>query len=166
MENDGFKERRRGKLSGQPQKPRSAFFLWLNAEGRDKTKAENPGLSWSSRKLRKEASKKAGEVWNKIDSETKNRFVEEAKAEMEKYQQDYKEWLQGGGKEALKAAKAEAKELKREAKRLKREAKQLKKSFKKKSHFSSTTLPEKTVKSAEFVEDAGSCSDHDDKDGN
>ena len=138
-------------------------------------------MSWSSRKLRKEASKKAGEVWNKIDSETKNRFVEEAKAEMEKYQQDYKvqllddidhkhlitqEWLQGGGKEALKAAKAEAKKLKREAKRLKREAKQLKKSFKKKSHFSSTTLPEKTVKSAEFVEDAGSCSDHDDKDGN
>ena len=54
------------------------------------SKAENPGLSWSSRNLRKEASKKAGEVWNKIDSETKNRFVEEAKAEKEKYQQDYK----------------------------------------------------------------------------
>ena len=132
-------------------------------------------MSW------REVSKKTGEVWNKIDSETKNRFVEEAKAEKEKYQQDYKvqlldamdhlhsisqEWFEGGGEEALKAAKAEAKELKREAKRLKREAKQLKKSFKKKSHFSSTTLPEKTVKSAEFVEDAGSCSDHDDKDGN
>ena len=37
-----------------------------------------------------EVSKKAGKVWNKIDSETKNRFVEEAKAEKEKYQQDYK----------------------------------------------------------------------------
>ena len=37
-----------------------------------------------------ELSKKAGEVWNKIDSETKNRFVEEAKAEKEKYQQDFK----------------------------------------------------------------------------
>ena len=91
--------KRRGKLPGQPQKPRSAFFLWLNAEGRVKTKvfvvamlfylyswskAENPGLSGM------ELSKKAGEVWNKIDSETKNRFVEEAKAEKEKYQQDYK----------------------------------------------------------------------------
>ena len=32
-------ERRRGgKLPGQPQKPRSAFFLWVNAEGRDMTK--------------------------------------------------------------------------------------------------------------------------------
>ena len=51
------------------------------------------------------------------------------------------------------------------AKESKKEAKRLKKS-KKKSHSSSTTLPEKTVKSAEFIEDAGSCSDHDDKDGN
>ena len=119
-------------------------------------------MSW------REVSKKTGEVWNKIDSETKNRFVEEAKAEKEKYQQDYKvqlldvmemdhyhlisqEWFEGGGEEALKAAKAEAKELKKEAKRLKREAKtkrlkreakQLKKSLKKKSHTSSTTLPE------------------------
>ena len=41
-------------------------------------------MSWT------EVSKKTGEVWNKIDSETKNRFVEEAKAEKEKYQQDYK----------------------------------------------------------------------------
>ena len=41
-------------------------------------------MSWAER------SKKTGEVWNKIDSETKNRFVEEAKAEKEKYQQDYK----------------------------------------------------------------------------
>ena len=48
------------------------------------SKAENPGLSGM------ELSKKAGEVWNKIDSETKNRFVEEAKAEKEKYQQDFK----------------------------------------------------------------------------
>ena len=34
----GDKLRRRGKLPGLPQKPRSAFFLWVNAEGRDKTK--------------------------------------------------------------------------------------------------------------------------------
>merc|ERR1712013_108962 len=148
MENKlGSEMRRRGKLPGQPQKPRSAFFLWANAEGRDKTKAENPGLSW------REVSKKTGEVWNKIDSETKNRFVEEAKAEKEKYQQDYKEWFEGGGEEALKAAKAEARELKREAKRLKREAakrlkreaaKRLRREAKqlKKSHSSSTTLPE------------------------
>merc|ERR1719370_2466549 len=152
--------KRRGKLPGQPQKPRSAFFLWLNAEGRVKTKAENPGLSWAER------SKKTGEMWNKVDIETKNRFVEEAKAEKEKYQQDFKEWFEGGGEEALKAAKAEAKELKKEAKRLNREAKQREKSFKKKSHSSSPTLPDKTVKSAEFIEDAGSSSDLDNKDGN
>ena len=41
-------------------------------------------MSWAER------SKKTGEVWNRIDSETKNRFVEEAKAEKEKYQQDFK----------------------------------------------------------------------------
>ena len=132
-------------------------------------------MSWAER------SKKTGEVWNKIDSETKNRFVEEAKAEKEKYQQDFKvqlldvmdryhlisqEWFDGGGEEALKAAKAESKKLKKEAKGLNREAKQLEKSFKKKSHSPSPTLPDKKVKSAEFIEDAGSSSDLDDKDGN
>ena len=39
MEDKLENERRRGgKLPGQPQKPRSAFFLWLNAVGRAKTK--------------------------------------------------------------------------------------------------------------------------------
>ena len=40
---------------------------------------------------RSEVSKKTGEVWNKIDCETKNRFVEEAKAEKEKQKQQLKE---------------------------------------------------------------------------
>ena len=37
-----------------------------------------------------EVSKKAGEMWAKIDSDTKDRFEKKAKAAKEKYEEDYK----------------------------------------------------------------------------
>ena len=37
-----------------------------------------------------EVSKKAGEMWAKIDSDTKERFEKKAKAAKEKYEEEYK----------------------------------------------------------------------------
>ena len=45
---------------------------------------ENPGFGVT------EVSKKAGEMWAKIDSDTKDRFEKKAKAAKEKYEEDYK----------------------------------------------------------------------------
>lgn len=47
-------------------------------------KEENPGLGVT------EVSKKAGEMWAKIDSDTKERFEKKAKAAKEKYEEEYK----------------------------------------------------------------------------
>ena len=74
----------------------SAYFLWLNSEGREKIKEENPGI------IVTEVSKKAGELWAKIDKGTKERFEEKAKAAKEKYEADYKQWFEEGGEEAIK----------------------------------------------------------------
>ena len=45
---------------------------------------ENPGFGLT------EVSKKAGEMWSKIDSDTKERFEKKARAAKEKYQEEYK----------------------------------------------------------------------------
>ena len=37
-----------------------------------------------------EVSKKAGEMWAKIDSDTKERFEKKARAAKEKYEEEYK----------------------------------------------------------------------------
>ena len=134
-----------------------------------------------------EVSKKAGEMWAKIDSDTKDRFEKKAKAAKEKYEEDYKvnlktmiylylfsasfsllsdqriicilqEWLEGGGAEALKAAKKEKKAS----------GSSPKKSPKKKSGASSSAMSGKGFKSAEYIKDSGSSSndDDDDKGGN
>merc|ERR1712038_1253480 len=146
------KARKKTKLPGQPKRPMSAYFLWLNSEGRDKIKEENPGFGVT------EVSKKAGEMWAKIDSDTKDRFEKKAKAAKEKYEEDYKEWLEGGGAEALKAAKKEKKAS----------GSSPKKSPKKKSGASSSAMSGKGFKSAEYIKDSGSSSndDDDDKGGN
>lgn len=47
-------------------------------------KEENPGFGVT------EVSKKAGEMWSKIDGDTKERFEKKAKAAKEKYEEEYK----------------------------------------------------------------------------
>ena len=59
-------------------------------------KEENPGFGVT------EVSKKAGEMWAKIDGDTKERFEKKAKAAKEKYEEDYKQWFEDGGEEAIK----------------------------------------------------------------
>ena len=83
-------------MPGQPKKPQVAYFIWLNSEGREKIKEENPGIGVT------EVSKKAGELWAGMAKETKERFEEKAKAAKEKYEEDYKQWFEDGGEEAIK----------------------------------------------------------------
>jgi len=144
------KAKKKTKLPGQPKRPMSAYFLWLNSEGRDKIKEENPGFGVT------EVSKKAGEMWAKIDSDTKERFEKKARAAKEKYEEEYKEWFEGGGEDALKAQKKERKAG---------SGSSPKKSPKKKAGASSTAMSGKGFKSAEYIKDSGSSSD-DDKGGN
>ena len=96
----GGRKKKKTKLPGQPKKPQGAYFLWLNSEGREKIKEENPGI------IVTEVSKKAGEMWAEIDKATKERFEEEAKAAKKKYDEDYKQWFEDGGEEAIKVATA------------------------------------------------------------
>ena len=45
---------------------------------------ENPGFGVT------EVSKKEGEMWSKIDGDTKERFEKKARAAKEKYEEEYK----------------------------------------------------------------------------
>ena len=87
-----------------PKKPMTAYFLWLNEEGREEIKRENPGLGVT------DVAKAAGEKWKEISEETKRKYDEKHKEMKEKYEEEYKEWFESGGKEALKNAKKEGKE--------------------------------------------------------
>ena len=89
------------KAEGQPKRPMSAYFLWMNDVGRAAVKEKNPGASIT------EVSKKCGEEWRAIgDAEKKKyeRMQEEAK---KKFDEDMKEWLENGGEEAMRQARKE-----------------------------------------------------------
>jgi len=103
----GSKKKKLTKLPGQPKKPMGAYFLWLQAEGREKIKADNPSFSVT------EVGKKSGELWREMDEDDKKEWDGKAKAAKEAYDKEYKEWLDNGGAEAIKEAK---KEKRREAK--------------------------------------------------
>ena len=92
------KKRKIGRFPGEPKKPQTVYLLWLNTEGREKVKQENPGISFT------EVTRKAGELWAGIDKETKEQFEEKAKAAKEKFDKDYKKWYEEGGEEAIKEA--------------------------------------------------------------
>ena len=98
------KSKKKTKLPGMPKKPMTAYFLWLNEEGREEIKRENPGMGVT------DVAKAAGEKWKEIDEETKKKYDEKHKEMKEKYDEVYKEWFESGGREALKNAKKAGKE--------------------------------------------------------
>merc|ERR1712241_1463867 len=51
------KPKKKSKLPGQPKKPMTAYFLWMNEEGREEIKKKHP--DWGIT----EVSKAAGEKW-------------------------------------------------------------------------------------------------------
>merc|ERR1711909_72438 len=93
------KPKKKTKLPGQPKKPMSAYFLWLNEEGRELIKKETPGASVT------EVAKTAGAKWGAIDETTKKKYEKMHKDLKEKYEEEYKEWFESGGKEAIKQKK-------------------------------------------------------------
>merc|ERR1711881_80904 len=84
-------------------KPMSAYFLWLNEEGRHQIKEENPGSAVT------EVCKKAGEMWKEISSDTKEKYEKKNKEAKEAYEIEYKNWLNDGGEAALEQAKKDKK---------------------------------------------------------
>merc|ERR1712106_1299554 len=86
---------KQAKAEGQPKRPMSAYFLWMNTEGRTMVKKNNPDAPIT------EISKKCGEEWRSLDAEAKKKFEKE-----------YKVWLENGGEELLKQAKKEKKDKK------------------------------------------------------
>jgi len=152
---EGGRKKKKTKLPGQPKKPMSAYFLWLNSEGREKIKEENPGI------IVTEVSKKAGELWAEIDKGTKERFEEKAKAAKEKYEKDYKQWFEDGGEEAIKGAKADEAEGKSPKKKDWKAVGKASRSPKKSNPSAGGSG--KGFKSAEFIKDSGSESDEDKK---
>jgi len=153
----GVRKKKKTKLPGQPKKPQGAYFLWLNSEGREKIKEENPGI------IVTEVSKKAGEMWAAIDKATKERFEEEAKAAKKKYDEDYKQWFEDGGEEAIKGAKADKESGGKSPKKNDWKAVGKASRSPKKSNATAGGGSGKGFKSAEFIKDSGSDSDDDKK---
>merc|ERR1712080_273773 len=99
----GERRKKKTKLPGQPKKPMSAYFLWLNGEGREKIKEENPGISVT------EVSKKAGEIWGSLSSDIKEKYEKKNKEAKEAYEIEYKNWLKDGGEAAIAQAQKDKK---------------------------------------------------------
>ena len=117
----------------------TAYFLWMNEEGRAEIKRDNPDLGVT------EIAKTAGDKWKALDEDIKKKYEEKHKELKEKYEEEYKEWYESGGKEAMKNAKKEGKAGSS-------------KSPKKKSKTVSA-VPGGQVKSKEFIEDSDDSSD-------
>merc|ERR1712111_335253 len=98
------------KAEGQPKRPMSAYFLWMNDEGRDAAKKALPGAGVA------EISKHCGEAWKSIDESTKKKYEKKQAELKKKYDVEYPLWLENGGKELLEAAKKKEKAAKKKAK--------------------------------------------------
>merc|ERR1711978_69264 len=98
------KSKKKTKIAGQPKRPQTAFFLWLN-ENREQIKKDHPDLSLA------ETSKKAGEIWREM--EDKSEWNAKADEEKKKYDKEYEKWKAEGGEEKLKEAKRQEKKSKR-----------------------------------------------------
>ena len=94
------------KVEGQPKRPMSAYFLWMNEEGRANAKKELPGAGVA------EISKNCGVQWKNVDEATKKKYEKKQAELKKKYDIEMPLWLENGGKELLDAAKKAKKEKK------------------------------------------------------
>ena len=89
------------KAEGQPKRPMSTYFLWMNEVGRAGVKEKNPEASIT------EVSKKCGEEWRALGDAEKKKYEKKQEEAKKKFEVDMKEWLENGGEEAMKQAKKE-----------------------------------------------------------
>merc|ERR1712123_67679 len=94
------------KVEGQPKRPMSAYFLWMNEEGRANAKKELPGAGVA------DISKNCGVQWKNIDEATKKKYEKKQAELKKKYDIEMPLWLENGGKELLDAAKKAKKDKK------------------------------------------------------
>jgi len=134
------KKPKKRKLPGEPMKPMSAFFIWLNEEGREQMAQENPGGSVTER------ARSAGARWKVLDEITKKKYEGLHEESRVKYKEEYKDWLEDGGEELIK----QVKEKKREAQILGRKSLQ---------PCDLTRRSSTEFQSKEFIEDSDSGSD-------
>merc|ERR1711881_120957 len=122
------------KPEGMPKRPMSAYFLWMNEEGRANAQKENEGAGVA------EISKACGVAWKNID-ESKKKKYEKKQAELKKkYDIEMPLWLENGGKELLDAAKKDKKDKK--AKKAGKAAKKATPKKKKKAETSDEEISE------------------------
>ena len=74
------------RAEGQPKRPMSAYFLWMNSEGREMVKKQNPDAKVT------EVAKKCGEEWKTIDNKIRTKYEKMAEDAKAKYTEDMKEW--------------------------------------------------------------------------
>ena len=86
-------------LADKPKRPMSAYFLWMNGEGRQDVKKKNPAASIT------EVSKACGAAWGKIDGPTKTKYEKKAEEAKKNFDKEYKAWLANGGEELLQQEK-------------------------------------------------------------
>ncbi len=146
--------KKKTRLPGQPKRPMSAYFIWMN-ENREKIKSANPGMSIT------EVGKKAGELWKAMAD--KSEWDKRAAEDKQRYDAEMKKWLAEGGKEQLERAKKAARQEKRKTEKKAKES-----SDKSKASSSSKVVDPKGgsgtgFKSKEFIEDSTSSSDEDNK---
>jgi len=86
-------------LPGILQKPMSDFLMFMEEEGKERAKKENPSAT------NKQIRKIVGQMWAVMGDRTK--YHAKAKAAKEKYDEEYKEWFETRGLdlEAIKKAK-------------------------------------------------------------
>merc|ERR1712123_462317 len=94
------------KVEGQPKRPMSAYFLWMNEEGRTSAKKDLPGSGVA------EISKHCGAAWKEVDESTKKKYEKKQAELKKKYDVEMPLWLENGGKELLDAAKKAKKDKK------------------------------------------------------
>ena len=87
------------KVEGQPKRPMSAYFLWMNEEGRATAKKALPGAGVA------DISKNCGEQWRSIDEATKKKYEKKQAELKKKFEIEMNLFLENGGKELLDAAK-------------------------------------------------------------
>ena len=76
------KKKRAKKDPNEPKRGLSAYFLWMNAQGRAQVKAENPELKMT------EIGRKCGEVWGTMGDEAKAEWEDKAKADKARYERE------------------------------------------------------------------------------
>jgi len=131
------KTKKKTKIAGQPKRPQTAFFLWLN-ENREQIKKDHPDLSLA------ETSKKAGEIWREM--EDKSEWNAKADEDKKRYEKEYEKWKADGGEEKLKEAKK--REKKSKGSNVSKSSKSSD-SAKKKENIA---VPAEKIKSKEFID--------------